>query len=211
MANRMIGRLPANVELDDLIQVGMIGLNDALCRFDGTQGVRFETFAYTRIRGAMIDELRRSDWMSRAHRRDHRSIDATVSRLEQRYCRPPRESEVAREMGLSLPEYRDLLFSVRGTDLVYLEDIGFDEDFLDTHVVGGADPFQRLHDRSMRERLVRAVQTLPEREKQVMDMYYESSMTLREIASVFGVTESRICQLHARAVRRLRETLCDWR
>ena len=211
LAHQMIAKLPANVELDDLIQVGMIGLSDALTRFDAGQGVMFETFATQRIRGAMLDELRGNDWMSRGDRRHQRSIEAAVRALEQRHGRAPAESEIAKEMGLTLIEYQELLGKVRGTQLVYLEDMSGDEgdaDFLDRHVaVEGADPLAQLRDQRMRQALVDGIKTLPEREQYVMSMYYEHDMNLKEIAAVLGVTESRICQLHSQSIARLRSKL----
>jgi RNA polymerase sigma factor for flagellar operon FliA len=214
LAHQMIAKLPANVELDDLIQVGMIGLNDALSRFDASQGVQFETFATQRIRGAMLDELRGNDWMSRGDRRHQRSIEAAVHKLEQRHGRAPSEGEIAREMGLSLVEYQELLGKVRGTQLVYLEDMSGDdgdEDFLDRHMVDAdADPLGRLSDRKMREALVAAIENLPQREQYVMSMYYEHDMNLKEIAAVLKVTESRVCQLHSQSIARLRVKLRDY-
>ncbi|MFM2053386.1 MAG: hypothetical protein RL456_1423 [Pseudomonadota bacterium] len=214
LAHQMIAKLPANVELDDLIQVGMIGLTDALSRFDVKQGVQFETFATQRIRGAMLDELRGGDWMSRSNRKHQRDIEAAVHRLEQRLGRPPLEGEIAREMGLSLGDYQDLLNRVRGTQLVYLEDMGGDDgdsDYLDRHVADtDADPLSRLNDRRMREALVEAIKHLPEREQYVMSMYYEEDMNLKEIAAVLGVTESRVCQLHSQSIARLRAKLRSW-
>ena len=127
LAHQMIAKLPANVEIDDLIQVGMIGLTDALSRFDAAQGVQFETFATQRIRGAMLDELRGNDWMSRGDRRHQRSIETAVHKLEQKLGRPPQESEIADAMGMSLPQYQEVLGKVRGTQLVYLEDMSGDE------------------------------------------------------------------------------------
>ena len=195
LAHQMIAKLPANVELDDLIQVGMIGLSDALSRFDAAQGVQFETFATQRIRGAMLDELRGNDWMSRGDRRHQRSIETAVHKLEQKLGRAPNESEIAREMGLSLTEYQELLGKVRGTQLLYLEDMSGDEgddDYLDRHVADeDANPLGRLQDQRMREALVEAIKNLPEREQYVMSMYYEHDMNLKEIAAVLGVTESR--------------------
>lgn len=123
LAHQLIAKLPPNVEIDDLIQVGMIGLNDALCRFDPAQGVQFETFATQRIRGAMLDELRGSDWMSRSDRRHQRMIETAVHKLEQTLGRAPAESEIAAEMGMTLTAYQELLGKVRGTQLVYLEDM----------------------------------------------------------------------------------------
>ena len=208
LAHQMIAKLPANIELDDLIQVGMIGLSDALSRFDAAQGVQFETFATQRIRGAMLDELRGNDWMSRGDRRHQRSIEAAVHKLEQRHGRAPSESEIAAEMGLSLTQYQDLLSKVRGTQLIHLEDMSGDDgdnDYLDRHVADAdANPLMRLQDQRMREALVEAIKNLPEREQFVMSMYYEQDMNLKEIAAVLGVTESRVCQLHSQSVARLR-------
>jgi RNA polymerase sigma factor for flagellar operon FliA len=214
LAHQMIAKLPANVELDDLIQVGMIGLTDALSRFDATQGVQFETFATQRIRGAMLDELRGSDWMSRGSRKQQREIEAAVHRLEQRLGRAPAESEIAKEMGLALADYQELLGRVRGTQLVYLEDMSGDEgdaDYLDRHVGDeGSNPLAQLQDQRMREALVAAIKSLPEREQYVMSMYYEHDMNLKEIAAVLKVTESRVCQLHSQCVARLRVRLRAW-
>ena len=195
LAHQMIAKLPANVELDDLIQVGMIGLSDALSRFDAAQGVQFETFATQRIRGAMLDELRGNDWMSRGDRRHQRSIEAAVHKLEQRHGRAPSESEIAREMGLSLVDYQELLGKVRGTQLIYLEDMSGDDgddDYLDRHVVdAGAHPLARMQDQRMREALVEAIKNLPEREQYVMSMYYEHDMNLKEIATAWHAPAAR--------------------
>jgi RNA polymerase sigma factor for flagellar operon FliA len=214
LAHQMMAKLPANVEIDDLIQVGMIGLNDALMRYDPAQGVQFETFATQRIRGAMIDELRGSDWMSRGDRKSQREIEAAVHRLEHRLGRSPSESEIAAEMGLSLNVYQELLDKVRGTQLIYLEDMGAAddaEDFLERHVADkAADPLSQLGDLRMRQALVKAIENLPEREQYVMSMYYEHDMNLKEIAAVLGVTESRVCQLHSQSIARLRAKMKAW-
>ena len=214
LAHQMIAKLPANVEVDDLIQVGMIGLNDALSRFDAAQGVQFETFATQRIRGAMLDELRGSDWMSRGGRRQQREIETAVHKLEQKLGRAPKEEEIAKEMGLPLAEYQELLGKVRGTQLVYLEDMSGDDgddDYLDRHVADeSSNPAAMLQDHRMREALVAAIKNLPEREQFVMSMYYEHDMNLKEIAAVLKVTESRVCQLHSQSIARLRVKLRDW-
>jgi RNA polymerase sigma factor FliA len=214
LAHQMIARLPANVEIDDLIQVGMIGLHDALGRFDAAQGVQFETFATQRIRGAMLDELRSGDWMSRGDRKQQRQIEAAVHKLEQQFGRAPAESEIAKEMNLSLADYQDALTRVRGTQLVHLEDMSGDDgdqDFLDRHVADEAsDPLAMLNDQRMRQALVDAIKLLPEREQYVMSMYYEHDMNLKEIAAVLKVTESRVCQLHSQSIARLRTKLRAW-
>jgi RNA polymerase sigma factor for flagellar operon FliA len=212
LAHQMIAKLPANVELDDMIQAGMIGLNDALGRFDTAQGVQFETFATQRIRGAMLDELRNGDWMSRGNRKQQRQIEVAIHKLEQQFGRAPAESEIAESMGLSLSDYQEMLGKVRGTQLLYLEDLNSggegNDDYLDRHVADAdADPLAMLQDRRMREALVDAIKLLPEREQYVMSMYYEHDMNLKEIAAVIGVTESRVCQLHSQSIARLRVKL----
>jgi RNA polymerase sigma factor FliA len=214
LAHQMIAKLPANVQIDDLIQVGMIGLHDAMSRFDAAQGVQFETFATQRIRGAMLDDLRSGDWMSRGDRKQQRQIEAAVHKLEQTHGRAPAESEIAKEMGLSLGDYQDVLTKVRGTQLVYLEDMtgdDGDQGFLDRHVAdASSDPLAMLNDQRMREALVDAIKLLPEREQYVMSMYYEHDMNLKEIAAVLKVTESRVCQLHSQSIARLRSKLRAW-
>jgi RNA polymerase sigma factor for flagellar operon FliA len=197
------------VEVDDLIQVGLIGLSEALSRFEATQGVQFETFATQRIRGAMLDELRENDWVSRGTRKSQRDIEEAVRRLEHKLGRSPKESEIAADLGLSLTDYQSLLSKVRGTQLVYLEDINHDSDddesFLDRHLGdSAADPLNMLRDQRLREALVAAIKNLPEREQLVMSMYYEQDMNLKEIAAVLDVTESRVCQLHSQSIARLR-------
>jgi RNA polymerase sigma factor for flagellar operon FliA len=176
--------------------------------------VQFETFATQRIRGAMLDELRGNDWMSRGDRRHQRSIETAVHKLEQRLGRAPHEGEIAKEMGLSLTDYQELLGKVRGTQLIYLEDMSGDEgddDYLDRHVIDSdSNPLARLQDQRMREALVAAIKNLPEREQYVMSMYYEHDMNLKEIAAVLGVTESRVCQLHSQSIARLRTRLREW-
>ena len=212
LAHHMIAKLPPSVEVDDLIQVGMIGLTEAISRFEPTQGVQFETFASQRIRGAMIDELREGDWMSRGSRKSQKDIEKAVHRLQQKLHRSPLESEIAQELGLPLADYQHLLAKVRGTQLVYLEDIsghGDDEDsFLDRHAgESDSEPSAMLQDQRMRMALVAAIKLLPDREQKIMSMYYEHDMNLKEIAAVLGVTESRICQLHSQSIARLRTKL----
>lgn len=209
LAHHMMAKLPPSVEVDDLIQVGLIGLSEALSRYEAAQGVQFETFATQRIRGAMLDELRENDWMSRGSRKSQKDIEIAMRKLEHSLGRSPLESEIAVEMGLSLVDYQSLLSKVRGTQLVYLEDMsrsGEDDDtYLDRHVADSeADPLNMLRDQRLRAGLVAAIKGLPEREQYIMSMYYEQDMNLKEIAAVLDVTESRICQLHSQSIARLR-------
>lgn len=212
LAHHMIAKLPANVQLDDLVQVGMIGLADALSRFEADQGVQFETFATQRIRGAMLDELREGDWLSRGSRKSQKQIEQAVRRLEHRFGRSPAESEIAAELDMPLADYQALLGRVRGTQLVYLEDIGGgdgdSDSFLDRHAADTeADPMSLLKDQRLRGALVAAIETLPERERHIMGMYYEQDMNLKEIGAVLGITESRVSQLHSQSIARLRSKM----
>ena len=209
LAHHMMAKLPASVQVDDLIQVGLIGLSEALTRYEAAQGVQFETFATQRIRGAMIDELRENDWMSRGSRKSQKEIEQAMRRLEHQLGRSPIESEIAAALDMTLAEYQTLLSKVQGTQLVYLEDMSRsndDEDhFLDHHVADtDADPLNMLRDQRLRQALVTAIKALPEREQLIMSMYYEQDMNLKEIAAVMNVTESRICQLHSQSIARLR-------
>jgi RNA polymerase sigma factor FliA len=209
LAHHMMAKLPPSVEVDDLIQVGLIGLADALTRYEAAQGVQFETFATQRIRGAMLDELRENDWMSRGSRKSQKDIEMAMRRVEHRLGHTPKESEIAAELGMSLADYQSLLGKVRGTQLVYLEDMAGrnedDDSYLDRHVADSTvDPMNMLRDHKLREALVAAIKLLPEREQFIMSMYYEQDMNLKEIAAVLEVTESRICQLHSQSIARLR-------
>ena len=212
MAHYMIAKVPANVEVDDLIQMGMIGLADALTRYESGHGAQFETFATQRIRGSMIDELRDTDWLSRTSRKEQKDIERAIHKLEQRFGRSPHEQEISDEMGVSLSDYQDMLTKARGSQLIYLEDLtGRDEDdddVLDRHVSDeDANPLNILQNQKMREALVEAIKVLPEREQFIMGMYYEQDMNLKEIAEVLKITEARVSQLHSQTVARLRARL----
>jgi RNA polymerase sigma factor for flagellar operon FliA len=213
IAYHLMSRLPASVEADDLIQAGLIGLLDAVERFDDNQGALFETYATQRVRGAMLDELRDSDWASRTMRKASRRIENAIHTLQQRLQRPPTEQEIAGEMQLDIGDYFGLLNDTRGAQLVYYEDLyaSDNDDFLDRFVDElAAGPFEMLADRDFKQALTRAVGELPDREKMLMGMYYEQEMNFKEIGAVLGVSESRICQLHGQAVARLRGFLRDW-
>ena len=213
IAHQMVARLPANVELDDMIQAGMMGLMDAICRYEETQGTQFEVYASQRIRGAMLDELRANDWLPRSARKSQRDIESAIHRLEGRLKRAPFEAEIAAELGIDVASYQVMLNEARGSQLVYLDDLGNfdDDDYLECHWVGSStEPLQLLRDKRFHHALVEAIDELPEREKLLMGLYYEQDLNLREIGAVMGVTESRVCQLHSQAVARLRARLRSW-
>jgi RNA polymerase sigma factor for flagellar operon FliA len=210
LAHHMKAKLPPSVEVDDLVQAGMIGLLDAISRYEETHGAQFETYAVLRIRGAMLDELRNSDWLPRSMRQNMRKIEAAMSSLQQKLGHPPTESEVAKLLKLSLSEYQDMLGDGGGHQLVYYEDFHDNEgsdNFLDRYAVDDADPLRSLLDGDFRQAVIDAIDALPPREKILMGLYYEEEMNLKEIGAVMGVSESRVSQLHTQAVARLRAAL----
>jgi RNA polymerase sigma factor for flagellar operon FliA len=210
IAYHLMARLPANVLFDDLVQNGMLGLLDAFDRFEEGFGAQFETYATQRVRGAMLDGLRESDWLPRNLRRELRRIESAIKELEHANGRSPSERELAEALGMSLADYQKTLLEARGHQLVYFEDFSGegDEDFLERHFTDNdADPLNILEDKNFKSLMVQAIEKLPEREKMMMALYYEQDLNLREIGEVMGVTESRVCQLHTQAVSRLRGQL----
>lgn len=210
IANYMIAKLPASVEVDDLIQVGMIGLMDALSRYEEAPGAQFETYAAQRIRGAMLDELRQTDWLPRGARKSMRQIETAMNVLQQRLGRAPIEAEIAGELKVSLADYQQMLLDARGTQLIHYEDFmeDGDDDFLERNCAdSNPDPLASLLDDNLRQVLIGAISDLPEREKMLMGLYYEQELNFKEIGAVLGVTESRVCQIHNQAVARLRVKL----
>ncbi len=202
-------RLPASIELDDLIQAGMVGLLEALGRFDAGQGASFATFASQRIRGAMIDELRSRDWLPRSVRRNARAVDEAIRRLEQRLGHPPEEHEIAAELEMALADYRQLLNDTNNGQLLPFEELVAEGQDPGQAGTPFGTPFGDLVDQQQRGRLVTAIEALPEREKLLMALYYQEELNLKEIGAVLGVTESRVSQLHSQAVSRLRAWLQD--
>jgi RNA polymerase sigma factor for flagellar operon FliA len=210
LAHQMKAKLPPSVEVDDLVQAGMMGLLDAINRYEENHGAQFETYAVLRIRGAMLDELRSSDWMPRSTRANMRKVEQAMATLQQQLGRPPSESEVAKSLKLSLADYQELLGDSGGHQLVYYEDFHEDdgnESFLDRYAVDDDDPLRSLLDTDFRQAVIDAIDALPPREKMLMGLYYEEELNLKEIGAVMGVSESRVSQLHTQAVARLRTYL----
>lgn len=210
IAYHIMARLPANVQVEDLVQTGMLGLLDAIQRFDASQGAQFETYASQRIRGAILDGLRANDWFPREVRRNSRRIEDALNALEQRMGRPATEREVAEELGVTFEEYQKLLLDVRGNQLIYYDDFEADgeEHFLDRHCGDSqSEPLEVLLGEDFSKELALAISRLPEREKMVMALYYDEELNLKEIGEVLGVGESRVCQLHSQAIARLRGKL----
>jgi len=209
IAFHLMARLPASVQIDDLVQNGMLGLLDALGRFEEGLGAQFETYAVQRVRGAMLDGLRENDWLPRGIRKEMRRVETAIQKLEHQQGRHPNEGELAAALDMPLADYQKLLQDARGHQIVYLEDLAEEhEDYLERHASGvSPDPLTLLEESDVRGALVAAIAGLPEREKMMMALYYEQDLNLREIGAVLGVTESRVCQLHTQAVTRLRATM----
>lgn len=219
LALQLIAKLPANVDLDDLIQAGMMGLLDAGTRYQDDQGAKFETYASQRIRGAMLDELRANDWVSRGLRQSSRSVAKAVHAQEQKLGRAPNEGEIAQELQLPLEAYQQLLQEIHGCQLVYYEDFDRNEQensFLDQQARGESrargdsnGPLDQLLESGLRHRLVEAIEAIPERERLLLSLYYEQELNLREIGAVMEVSQSRVCQLHSQVISRLRASLAE--
>jgi RNA polymerase sigma factor for flagellar operon FliA len=210
LAHHMKAKLPPSVEVDDLIQAGMIGLLDAISRYEETHGAQFETYAVLRIRGAMLDELRSSDWLPRSMRQSMRQVESAMAALQQQLGRSPSETEVAKYLKMSLADYQDILSDGGGHQLVYYEDFHADDgndNFLDRYAVDDSDPLSSLMEGDFRQAVIDAIDGLPPREKLLMGLYYEEELNLKEIGAVMGVSESRVSQLHTQAVARLRAQL----
>ncbi|MES2662453.1 MAG: RNA polymerase sigma factor FliA [Pseudomonadota bacterium] len=209
IGHHLLARLPANIQLDDLIQAGMLGLIEAAKKFDENKGASFETYAGIRIRGAMLDEVRRGDWTPRSVHRHTRDVYQAIRRVEQRLGRDARESEIAIELGIPLEEYHQKLGDSMSARLFSLQEIFIDgnEDSSDRLPIDSDGPAEQFEKFSLFDRLVESINKLPEREKLVLSLYYDEEMNLKEIGKVLGVTESRVSQIHSQAALRLRAWL----
>jgi len=214
VAGRLASGLPAHVDDDDLVSYGLLGLIGAIERYDPDRDVKFETYAITRIKGSIIDELRALDWVPRSVRSRARDIERTIAELESRLGRAPSDEEIAGRLGLSQDELDESLSDISRTSIAALDELwtvsaGGDQiSLIDTiEDAQGKDPISALASTEMREAIGEAISGLPEREKLVITLYYYEELTLREIGEVLGVTESRISQLHTKAVLRLKARL----
>ncbi|MFK7974650.1 MAG: RNA polymerase sigma factor FliA [Halioglobus sp.] len=200
----LIAKLPPSVELDDLLQVGVIGLIQAGSTYDASRGASFSTYAGIRVKGAMLDEVRRNDWMPRSVQQNMKRVGEAISTLEARHGRVVSDTEVAEELGLTLEEYRDQTRELSYSRLTSLDDspLGVESE--------EPDPLARLEGGSLKEQLVQAIGSLPEREAMMMSLYYGDELNLKEIGEVMGVSESRVSQIHGQALARLRDTASQW-
>lgn len=210
IALHLAGRLPASVLVDDLIQAGMIGLLEATRQYDATQGASFQTYAAIRIRGAMLDEIRRLDWTPRSVHRKAREVASAVAEIEHRTGREAKDWEVAQQLGLDLKDYHQILQDAATARIFSIDDQ--DPELGEPHEIAGHEPaaMEILEQEDFQAALIAAIRELPEREQLVMQLYYDEELNLKEIGQVLGVSESRVSQIHGRIALKLRALLADW-
>ncbi len=214
VAGRVSTGLPRNIEQADLVSYGMFGLMDAIEKFDPSRNIRFETYAITRIKGTIIDELRAIDWVPRSVRAKARAVENAIASLESTLLRSPTDGEIAEHMGISEKDLHDILSQVSFIGLVALDEVlpgsgdrGSVTTIGDTVPDKGSGPMAAYEVEEMRQILAEAVSRLSDREKKVLTLYYYEGLTLAEIGQILGVTESRVCQIHTKAVLQLRSRM----
>jgi len=211
IAYHIMSRLPPSVQVDDLIQAGMIGLLEASRNYDAGQGASFETYAGIRIRGAMLDEIRKGDWAPRSVHRKARQVAEAVRQIENLTGRDARDVEVAEALGMNLKEYHKTLQDASGCRLLSFEDMGIDEDSVPSKNTGATSgPFEGVQREDFKRNLAEEISGLPERERLVLTLYYDEELNLREIGAVIGVSESRVSQIHSQALIRLQARMGHW-
>ena len=211
IAHHLKGRLPPSVQIEDLIQAGMIGLLEASKNFDSTKGASFETYSGIRIRGSMLDEIRKGDWAPRSVHRNTRKITQTIRKLENLTGRDAKDHEVALELNISLDEYHKMLQDSVGTRIFGFDDLGVNEDLVPEGITGYfPSPLDGLQRADFQKSLAIGISGLPEREKLVLALYYDEELNLREVGEVLGISESRVSQIHSQAMLRLQSRMKDW-
>ncbi len=211
IAYHLLARLPASVIVDDLIQSGMIGLLEAANNFDNSKGASFETFAGIRIRGAMLDEIRRGDWVPRSVHKNSRMISEAIKSLEAAYGRDVSDAEVAEKLEISLNDYHHMLNEVSSGKILGIDDLGVNGDTIElaeSHQQD--DPYASIEQSVFKKSLAECISTLPEREALVLSLYYDEELNLREIGQVLDVSESRVSQIHSQAMHRLKARMQSW-
>jgi RNA polymerase sigma factor FliA len=214
VAHRIAMRLPPHIEVDDLISVGCLGLIDAIDKYDSTRGAKFKTYAEFRVRGAILDELRSMDWVPRSVRQKASAMDGVVQKLQNKLGRPPEDDEIAEEMGIGLDELFSTLNETKSMPILSLEDLGIAKESGEQQSLldclagkGDADPHTHLRLVELKEIIAKAIDTLPEKERLMISLYYYEELTMKEIGAVLDITESRVSQIHSKAVLRLRNKL----
>jgi len=205
IASHLAARLPSTVDIDDLLQSGMVGLLEAAGNFDPTKGASFETYAGIRIRGAMLDDIRKNDWTPRSVHQKYRQVAEAMSAVEGETGRAAEPAEIASHLGISIGDYHKILADSAGSRLFSLDEGNDDAGFQrPAPAANTATPEQEFSEGQFRDRLAAAIDRLPERERLVLSLYYDRELNLKEIGEVLEVSESRVCQIHSQAVARLR-------
>lgn len=208
IAYHLLGRLPQTIQLDDLVQAGMLGLLEAASHYDETKGASFETYAGIRIRGYMLDEVRRNDWVPRSVYRNSRLLSAAVRAVENREGRDAKDYEVASELDISLNEYHQILNDSVGAHLYGFDDLGVTDDQLKDESLGtSTEPHINVLNADNTAHLSQVIDGLPKNERMVLSLYYERDLNLKEIGEVLGVSESRVSQIHSQAMHRIKSRL----
>lgn len=207
IAYHLAGRLPRSVQLDDLMQAGMIGLLEAARNYDDSRGASFETYATIRIRGHILDEVRRNDWIPRSVYKNSRMISKAVREIENRLGREASDKEVAGELGLEMGEYQDMLRDANGAHLYGFDDVGVTDDILADKLNNTTEPHTNALRSDMKLHLSGLIAGLPKNEQMVLSLYYEHDLNLKEIGEVLGVSESRVSQIHSLATHRIKARL----
>ena len=208
IAYHLLSRLPQTIQLDDLIQAGMLGLLEAVSHYDETKGASFETYAGIRIRGYILDEVRRNDWVPRSVYRNARMVCAAVRIVENREGRDAKDQEVALELDISLKEYHEILNDSVGAHLYGFDDLGVTDDQLKDESLGiSTEPHTNALHADMTSQLSQVIEGLPKNERMVLSLYYERDLNLKEIGEVLGVSESRVSQIHSQAMHRIKSRL----
>ena len=211
IAHHLIARLPGSVLVDDLIQAGMIGLLEAAKNFDGSKGASFETYAGIRIRGAMLDDIRKGDWTPRSVHRNTRMISEKISELESQLGRDVKDIEVAEALDVSVEQYHTMLNEANAGKIIGMDDLGVSEDVITIKDNSDSDDiYDGIEGQHFKSSLAKAIKTLPEREALILSLYYDDELNLREIGDVLSVSESRVSQIHSQAMVRLRSRLKEW-
>lgn len=207
IAQHLAARLPSSVDIDDLLQAGMVGLLEAARNYDARRGASFETYAGIRIRGAMLDDIRKHDWTPRSVHHKYRQVAEAVHEIERETAEPASPAAVAERLGISLDDYHRILADSASSRLFSLEESIEETGARPPPTAGGNTPEQAFDQSQFRERLAAAIDNLPDRERLVLSLYYEQELNLKEIGAVLDVTESRVCQIHGQAVTRLRAAI----
>ena len=210
IAYHLLNRLPPTVQIDDLIQAGMVGLLEAASNFDADMGASFETFAGIRIRGSMIDEIRRSDWTPRSVHRKFRSVSEAIRKIENETGEDAKDADVASALGISLGDYHQILIDSSSSRIYSIDTM--EENTQDAAIPSSSEitPEEAFSQSEYQQQLAEAVRQLPEKEQLVMSLYYDDELNFREIGEILDVTESRICQLHGQALLRVKARMSEW-